>query len=152
MYRIKFTKFQASTSLKYSIFCLWWWFLFVFFLIFLALGGGGMAISHNLQWNWFCFSLVPKHVITNLLCFIKFKVFLMLTLCFVARAREDTEKIDRDMKKRAEHLHHIATVCMAKFFNIGSLGDEDTNLLLPMWLIFQWSLYPLADIDRQSPI
>ncbi|KAK7842648.1 senescence-associated protein aaf [Quercus suber] len=26
-----------------------------------------------------------------------------------ARAREDTEKIDRNVKKRAEHLHHIAT-------------------------------------------
>lgn len=27
-----------------------------------------------------------------------------------ARAREDTEKIDNDVKKRAEHLHHIALI------------------------------------------
>ncbi|KAL0824991.1 hypothetical protein Bca101_048668 [Brassica carinata] len=27
-----------------------------------------------------------------------------------ARAREDTEKIDRDVKRKAEHLHHIATI------------------------------------------
>jgi hypothetical protein len=51
----------------------------------------------------------------------------MLTLCFVARAREDTEKIDRGVKKKAEHLQHIATVCMTRLFNIGLLGDEDTN-------------------------
>ncbi|XP_050270009.1 senescence-associated protein AAF, chlorolplastic [Quercus robur] len=31
-----------------------------------------------------------------------------------ARAREDTEKIDRDVKKRAEHLHHIATILTDK--------------------------------------
>lgn len=30
---------------------------------------------------------------------------------YVARAREDTEKIDRDVKRKAELLHHIATVC-----------------------------------------
>ncbi|KAI7752082.1 hypothetical protein M8C21_008383 [Ambrosia artemisiifolia] len=31
-----------------------------------------------------------------------------------ARAREDTEKIDNDVKKRAEHLHHIALVLQNK--------------------------------------
>jgi len=35
----------------------------------------------------------------------------VLVLCFIARAREDTEKIDYNVKKRAERLHHIATVC-----------------------------------------
>lgn len=38
-------------------------------------------------------------------------VFLVLTFCHVARAREDTEKIDRRVKEKAERLHHIATVC-----------------------------------------
>lgn len=33
----------------------------------------------------------------------------------VARAREDTEKIDRDVKRKAERLHHIATVCSLFF-------------------------------------
>lgn len=31
-----------------------------------------------------------------------------------ARAREDTEKIDRDVKEKAEHLHHIATILKDK--------------------------------------
>ncbi|XP_021296443.1 uncharacterized protein LOC110425773 [Herrania umbratica] len=31
-----------------------------------------------------------------------------------ARAREDTEKIDRDVKKKAERLHHIATILKDK--------------------------------------
>lgn len=31
-----------------------------------------------------------------------------------ARAREDTEKIDNDVKKRAEHLHHIALILKNK--------------------------------------
>ncbi|KAK8287906.1 hypothetical protein V6Z11_D07G086200 [Gossypium hirsutum] len=31
-----------------------------------------------------------------------------------ARAREDTEKIDRGVKKKAERLHHIATILKAK--------------------------------------
>ncbi|GAV76707.1 hypothetical protein CFOL_v3_20180 [Cephalotus follicularis] len=31
-----------------------------------------------------------------------------------ARAREDTEKIDHDVKKKAEHLHHIATILKDK--------------------------------------
>lgn len=31
-----------------------------------------------------------------------------------ARAREDTEKIDRDVKQKAEHLHHIATILKDK--------------------------------------
>ncbi|XP_031396922.1 senescence-associated protein SPA15, chloroplastic isoform X2 [Punica granatum] len=31
-----------------------------------------------------------------------------------ARAREDTEKIDRNMKKKAERLHHIATILKNK--------------------------------------
>lgn len=30
--------------------------------------------------------------------------------CLAARAREDTEKIDNDVKRKAERLHHVATV------------------------------------------
>lgn len=32
----------------------------------------------------------------------------------IARAREDTEKIDRNVKEKAERLHHIATVCTSR--------------------------------------
>lgn len=35
-----------------------------------------------------------------------------LSLFFKARAREDTEKIDHGMKRKAARLHHITTVCV----------------------------------------
>lgn len=34
----------------------------------------------------------------------------MFPSCLAARAREDTEKIDNDVKRKAEKLHHVATV------------------------------------------
>ncbi|KAL6959583.1 Senescence-associated protein spa15, chloroplastic [Sarracenia purpurea var. burkii] len=49
--------------------------------------------------------LFSKHGISKLT-----QVSLELTFCLVARARKDTRKIDRDVKIKAEHLHHIATI------------------------------------------
>lgn len=33
-------------------------------------------------------------------------------LCCIARARKDTEKIDRGVKEKAKRLNRIATVCI----------------------------------------
>lgn len=46
-----------------------------------------------------------------------------------ARARKHTEKLDRDVKKKAERLHHIATVCIILVF----LEGED--LYVSVWLM-----------------
>lgn len=43
------------------------------------------------------------------------EVFPCVDLVPVARAREDTEKFDRDVKQKAERLHHIATVCISRY-------------------------------------
>lgn len=40
----------------------------------------------------------------------------LLLFCCVARAREDTEKIDRDVKEKASRLSRIATVCIIYIF------------------------------------
>lgn len=37
--------------------------------------------------------------------------FIILAFFWLARAREDTETIDRKVKKKAERLQRIATVC-----------------------------------------
>lgn len=46
-----------------------------------------------------------------------------MTLCLVARARKDTKKIDKGVKKKAERLHHIATVCIRKIHNCSSCSS-----------------------------
>lgn len=44
---------------------------------------------------------------------------------FLARAREDTEKIDHDVKKRAERLHHVATVRNLDFLNVPKTESKE---------------------------
>lgn len=58
-------------------------------------------------------------------------VFPYAYLLLVARAREDTEKIDRDVKQKAEHLHHIATVCVSTYLILILFGDINVHLCPP---------------------
>lgn len=58
----------------------------------------------------------------------------MSTFVLVARAREDTEKIDHNVKKRAERLHHVATVRNPDFVSVPKT-ERDENL---------WTIFPLV--------
>lgn len=67
----------------------------------------------------------------------------MNTFVLVARAREDTEKIDHDVKKRAERLHHVATVRNLDFVSVPK-SERNGNL---------WSIFVLvtgADSEKHS--
>ncbi|RVW35023.1 hypothetical protein CK203_041947 [Vitis vinifera] len=47
-------------------------------------------------------------------CWMHFLTPFLKVLENLARAREDTEKIDHGVKKKAERLHHIATILKDK--------------------------------------
>lgn len=42
-----------------------------------------------------------------------------------ARAREGTEKIDHDVKRRAERLHHVATVRDLHFLTVAKTKKKE---------------------------
>lgn len=69
----------------------------------------------------------------------------VLLVYYVARAREDTEKIDRGVKRKAERLHHIATVCLSSFTYAHLL-----NILLAMFSLSFLIWFMSIDIKKHS--
>lgn len=84
---------------------------------------GQSLISHFSHFHGFLLTSIQDlflfHTIMYFLSFVIVLPFILLHfnpalwVYYVARAREDTEKIDRDVKRKAERLHHIATVCLS---------------------------------------
>lgn len=74
-------------------------------------------------------------------------------LYWLARAREDTEKIDHNVKKKAERLHHIATVCNRER-TISILLQSIFSAVVFLKFIFRLILlvYSYPDYKEQSSI
>lgn len=101
------------------------------------LGSGFLKLDGKI---WFSFRLTYN--------IFQYMFLMPCAVYYVARAREDTEKIDRDVKRKAERLHHIATVCLS---SLSYMNICPPLAMFSFFLVFR-ILIMAIDIKKHSSI